>query len=91
MARVKARSAEAGLREYLLERAVAFRDRCGRLSDEAYAELSKPIDQLVGCEPYRLHGWELPEGHPALADYGLGADLLLGSDDQLRLHGSSLG
>ncbi|WP_333894506.1 hypothetical protein [Mycolicibacterium gadium] len=86
MARIKARSAEAGLREFLLERAVAFRDKCGRLSDEAYAELSKPVDQLVGNEPFRLYGWMLPPDHPALADYGINADLMLAADDRLVLH-----
>jgi hypothetical protein len=84
MARLRQRAAEAGLREYLLEDALAFRDRCGRLSDEAYAEFSKPVDQLVGGEDYRLHGWMLPSDHPAIADYGPIADLLLTADDELR-------
>lgn len=87
MARLRHRAAEAGLREYLLEQAVRLRDRCGRLSDEVYAELSKPVDALVGGEPFRLHGWELPPDHPALADYGRDADLLLTGDDKLELIG----
>jgi hypothetical protein len=71
------------LRRYLLEDAVAFRDRCGRFSEEFYAELSKPVDLLIGGEPYRLYAWELPSGHPAFREHGVNAMCVLIEDDRL--------
>ncbi|RFZ49352.1 hypothetical protein MSS2_04249 [Mycobacterium marinum] len=44
MARLKARGSEAGLREFLLEDAVAFRELYGGRDPELWRELSKPVD-----------------------------------------------
>jgi hypothetical protein len=85
MARLVNRTTEAGLREYLLEEAISFRDLFGRMSPACWKKLSKIVDQLVGGEAVRLHAFELPEGHPARAGYGPNADLLLTVDDRLVL------
>lgn len=42
----------AGLRQFLLDRAVEFRAKCG-LTPEMWAELSKPVDQLTAGQAYR--------------------------------------
>lgn len=55
---------------------------CG-IDPQFWDELSKPVDQLAAGEPYRLRGWMLPPGHPALFDFGLNVDLLLTADDEL--------
>ncbi|OBB44944.1 hypothetical protein [Mycobacterium sp. 852002-51961_SCH5331710] len=75
------------LRRYLLSEAERFREVYGRMDPEFWDELSKSVDQLAAGEPFRLHGWMLPPDHPALADYGLNADLVLTEDDKLARHG----
>ena len=75
----------AALREYLLEQAVEFREMYGQTS-EMWTELSKPVDQLVGGEAFRLCGFQLPDRHPALAECGPNAYLILTADDRLLLH-----
>jgi len=81
----------AAVREYLLAEAVDFRrDMCDTFlsGDQAveyvWVELSKPVDQLANGEAYRLHGWELPDDHPARA-LGMNVDFVLGADDVLRV------
>ena len=64
MARLANRCAEVGLREYLLEAAVEFRAMYGHYGPEYWAVLSRPVDQLLAGEPYRLHRFELPDDHP---------------------------
>ena len=44
---------------------------------------SHSVDTLAGGEPYRLHGWMLPDAHWALV-HGVDADWVLGADDVLR-------
>jgi hypothetical protein len=43
------------------------------------------IDQLANGEPVRLDRWELPDDHPERYAGKLSDDLVLGSDDILRL------
>lgn len=69
----------------MLFQAAEFRDLYGMAIQGAWEELTKPVDQLAGGEPYRLHGFDLPEDHPALAEYGPNADLVLTADDRLVL------
>ncbi|UNB55479.1 hypothetical protein [Mycolicibacterium sp. YH-1] len=83
MARLKSRAVEAGLREFLLEKAIAFRELCGQ-TPEMYAELLTPVDALIGDEPYRLYRWELPDDHPERAADGPNDGLVLTADDKLR-------
>lgn len=84
MARLKSRAAEAGLREYLLEGAVSFREVYGRLDPAFWAELSKPVDQLVGGESYGFARCELPDGHPVRREGGLCDFLVLTEADELN-------
>ena len=44
------------------------------------------MDQLALGEPFRLRGYELPEDHPAWADYGPSANLVLTADDVSMPH-----
>jgi hypothetical protein len=55
-----------------------FRDYC-------WTECSKPVDALAGGEPYRLHGWMLPDDHQMRVNGGVHRDWVLGEDDVLRL------
>jgi hypothetical protein len=64
VARLKQRGDEAGLREYLLEEAVKFRDLYGRLDERFWEVLSQPVDRLLGGEPYGFYRYELPDDHP---------------------------
>jgi hypothetical protein len=64
MARFKHRGDEAGLREFLLEDAVDFRETYGRLDRQFWAVLSASVDQLVGGERYGFYRYELPDDHP---------------------------
>ena len=78
----------AALREFLLRDAEDFRRLMCDLGDQAWVEYawrecSKAVDQLAGGEDYRFAAFDLPEGHPALADYGPNADLVLTADDRL--------
>lgn len=63
-----------------------------RIDPESWPELSKPVDQLAAGEPFRLHGWQLPEHpeHPGRKVFGLNADLLLTGDDELVRAAESL-
>jgi hypothetical protein len=88
--RHKGSGAEPELRQYLLKEAKGFRRQmCSTLaenpvwSSQAWEQLSRSVDALAGGEPYRLHGWELPDDHPARLIYGVNADLVLTADDEL--------
>ncbi|MDC8980975.1 hypothetical protein PR370_07345 [Mycobacterium marinum] len=86
MARLKERGSEAGLREFLLEDAVAFRELYGGRDPELWRELSKPVDQLVGGEAYSFRLYDLPDDHPMRRARGAGgmSDVLaLSKDDCL--------
>ena len=99
VARLCRPGADGALRGYLLEEARAFRRlMCDTLLDDgvesaqyAWAECSKPVEALANGEPWRIHRYELPEGHPA-RDLGKVSDeLVLGSDDVLCEDDSRLG
>jgi hypothetical protein len=77
--------AEVGLRDYLAFEAVQFRESCG-LTPTMFAELSKPLDQLLGGEAYRFYRWELPDDHPDLTAGGINDLLVLTEDDKLLLY-----
>ena len=84
------RNAEADLREWLLREGKAFRRQMCLLlaedpawSSQAWEQLSHSVDALANGGEYRLHGWQLPDGHWALV-HGVNADWVLGSDDVLR-------
>lgn len=83
MARLKARASEAGLREYLLEEAVSFRELFGPYEPAYWGELSKPIDALIDRGPYSFSRYELPDGHPVRREGGIGDCLVLTADDEL--------
>ena len=83
MARLKQRADEVGLREYLLEEAVRFRELCGSFHPDAWTELSKAVNQLVGGESYRFHRYELPCDHPLQRAGGMTDALILTGDDVL--------
>ena len=53
-------------------------------SSQAWEQLSHSVDQLANGEAYRLHGWELPDDHPARV-LGVNTDFVLGADDVLRV------
>ncbi len=53
-------------------------------SSRAWEQLSGSVDQLAGGGAYRLHGWELPDDHPARV-LGVNTDFILGADDVLRV------
>ena len=53
-------------------------------SAQAWEQLSHSVDQLANGEAYRLHGWELPDDHPARV-LGVNTDFVLGADDVLRV------
>ena len=61
---LKHRGDEVGLREYLLEEAVAFREVYGRMAPEFWDALSPAVDALVGGEAYSFHRWALPDDGP---------------------------
>jgi hypothetical protein len=52
VARPRHRGDEVGLREYLLEEAVSFREVYGRMAPEFWDALSPAVDALVGGEGY---------------------------------------
>jgi hypothetical protein len=83
--------AEPELRQYLLADHVDFRHRmCTILAEdpswsrEAWRQLSHSVDALANGKEYRLHAWELPDGHWALV-HGINAVWVLGCDDVLRV------
>ncbi|WP_373235230.1 hypothetical protein [Mycobacterium marinum] len=83
MARLKQRQGEAGLREYLLEEAVALRRMYG---SEFWDALSAPVDCLIGGEAYTLRRYQLPDGHPLRlvgCPAGMSDVLVLTEDDRL--------
>ena len=82
MARPKQRGDEVGLREYLLEEAVYFRNTCGR-TPVLWDALTPSVDALVGGEAYSFYRWELPDDHPARRDGDLNDRLVLTEDDVL--------
>lgn len=84
-------STEPDLRAWLLKEGKAFRRQmCSMLaenpdwSSQAWEQLSHPVDRLAGGGACRLHGWELPEDHPARA-LGVNVDFVLSADDVLRV------
>lgn len=87
-----AADAEPELRAWLLADAVEFRrsmvaillDPDHDWAEDAWAELSKPVDQLANGRPYRFHGWELPDEHPMARAY-VKVDLVLDEHDVLRI------
>lgn len=83
MARLKAAGAEAGLRELLLEQAIDFREMYGVLDRGYWAELSKPVDQLVGGDAFVFYRYMLPGDHPARVGGGITDLLVLTEDDSL--------
>lgn len=74
---------EVGLRQWLLEWEVEFRELYGEVSPEAMVELSKGVNQLSRSEAFRLYGWQLPDDHPARLVYGVNANLVLTENDEL--------
>lgn len=52
-------------------------------SRTAWEQLSHSVDALADGREYRFHGWQLPDGHWALA-HGVNADWVLDADDVLR-------
>jgi hypothetical protein len=88
VARLRNSGAEVGLREYLLEQAVDFRDLYGLVVDGAWEQLSKPVDQLLGGEAYRLYRWQLSDDYPAVMN-GPISDVLTLTADDLLVDGSS--
>lgn len=84
MSRLKARGHEAGLREYLLEGAVDFRDTCGSLAPEFWDALTPAVDALVGGEAYSFSRYLLPDDHPARTEGNLHDRLVLTEDGALE-------
>ena len=83
---LKHRGDEVGLREYLLEEAVAFREVYGRTAPEFWDALSPAVDALVGGEAYSFHRWALPDDDPlrlVRGPAGMGDVLVLTADDEL--------
>lgn len=88
MSRLRARGlGEVGLREVLLEDALSLRDRYGVYDPDFWAELSKPVNQLIGGEAYQLRRYELPVDHPERR-VGQPSDVLVLTEDN-RLMPSS--
>ncbi|WP_349269136.1 hypothetical protein MPNTM1_04558 [Mycolicibacterium parafortuitum] len=83
MARLKDRGSEAGLREFLLEGAVAFRDMYGLASTGCWEALSQPVNLLVGREPFSFSRFELPPNHPLRRHGALHDRLTLTEGDEL--------
>jgi hypothetical protein len=81
--RLKKRTGEAELRQYLLATAVEFRELYAERLREAAEAFDEPVNQLTRGEAFRLYGWELPDGHPARLIYGINAALVLTEDDVL--------
>jgi hypothetical protein len=88
--RHKGTDTETELSQWLLADRVEFRKQmCVTLAEDpawsaqAWEQLSHSVDALAGGEPYRLHGYQLPDGHWALM-HGVNADWILGGDDVLR-------
>jgi hypothetical protein len=46
--------------------------------------LSPSVDALASGEAYRLHGWQLPDDHPARV-LGVNVDFILDEEDVLRV------
>ena len=83
---------ESTLRAYLLAEAVEFRklmtetllDDGPESAQYAWTETSKRVDALAGGREWRLHRWQLPDGHPMRGVGSIHDDLVLGRDDVLR-------
>ncbi|WP_457145597.1 hypothetical protein [Mycobacterium sp. URHB0021] len=91
MPQPKFRRTEADLRQWLLRERKAFRQKmASRLADDAdwsssvWDQLSCSVDALANGGEYRLHAWQLPDGHWALV-HGVTTDWVLGADDVLRV------
>jgi hypothetical protein len=67
----------------LLAAQVDLREMYGDSLPEACEVFTQQIGRLTRGEAYRLHGWELPDDHPAQLIYGINADLVLTEDDEL--------
>jgi hypothetical protein len=83
-------STEPDLRAWLLKQDKEFRRQmCSTLaenpdwSSQAWEQLSHSVDALAGGRAHRLHGWQLPDDHPARV-LGVNTDFVLGGDDVLR-------
>ena len=74
---------EDGLRQYLLSFEVELREMYGDKLSEACEVFTRQIGRLTRGGAYRLHGWQLPDDHPAKLIYGVHADLMLTEDDEL--------
>lgn len=81
--------AEPELRAWLLADRTAFRhEMCTILAENpswsstAWQQLSPPVDTLASGEPYRVTGWQLPDGHPMRGF--VFTEFVLGADDVLR-------
>lgn len=85
MARLKQRGSEVGLREYLLEWEVDFRNTYGSMAPEFWEALSPAVDALVGGEAYSFPRYLLPDDHPARREGNLHDRLVLTEDDRLVL------
>ncbi|WP_067566400.1 hypothetical protein [Nocardia acidivorans] len=87
MARPRGNQKEQDIRRHLLEESTALRDRYGWLDPAAFAELSKPVDQLSAGAAWSLRRYELPDDHPARTAGAAGDLLTLDESDVLYLHG----
>jgi hypothetical protein len=87
VARLKARGAEVGLREVLLEDALSLRDRYGVYDPGYWAELSKPVDLLLSGESFSFRRYMLPDDHPARTAGGISDVLTLTVEDTLKVNG----
>jgi hypothetical protein len=76
------------LRCQLLAEQTRFRDLYGRVGPEAWAELSKAVEQLSRGDEYRLTRYELPFDHPERGEGAIHDRLVLGTDDVLRQESS---
>jgi len=65
MARLASRGGDADLRKLLLRQAWDFRELYGEKLPEAWAELSKRVDQFAAGEAVPLYRFECPDDHPA--------------------------
>jgi hypothetical protein len=81
MARLKDRSANIGLRDYLIEYAEEVLLPVMGV-EPVFVDM---VERLKSGGEYSFNRYELPDGHPAQQEGSLHDYLILGSDDSLRV------